>query len=188
MTTENVKGRTRQSASGGPLKVTSYAAVAAELGVARSTIARAKLRFVDAPRRDTESLHDIADWRAFFARHPEIRPRSAKARAEIVMAGGQLSKSEADEAWANERARKLKLANDEKEKILLRRETVDRAIVAALSGARSLLCQKMLNEWPFQMEGLSAPVIAERMKIEEQQIHDEMRKMLKAVPEMAKAS
>jgi hypothetical protein len=148
------------------------------------TISRARRRFADTPAQDNDGTHDVEAWRKWFSRHPEIRPASARARAEIVLSGDvRMSKGEADEAWANERARKLKLANDEKEKLLLRRETVERIITSAISGARSLLTQKMLNEWPFSLEGLTAPVIAERMKIEEAHIHEEMRKMLRAIPE-----
>lgn len=179
------KNTKRDPTPSAPIRVTSLAAIAAELGISRSLVHSARRRFPDTPRPDTKNTHSVEEWRSWFAHHPELRPRSPATRADLLEAGGtRMSKSQADEAWANERARKLKLANDEKERSLLKRDTVERVITSAISGARSLLVQKMLNEWPFSMEGLTAPVIAERMKIEEQQIHEEMRKMFRSIPEV----
>lgn len=162
-----------------PTIARSWASLAQALGINRRVLQRIRKLHPDHPKPSPGGAFKVKAWQEFLdglkqadpttTNEPDLTDKERKLRLEVEKLG--------------EAIRKARVENDEREGKLYPRVDVERTIISALSGARSLLVRKMVNEWPFVMAGRTAPEIAERMKIEEQQIHDEMRKMLASIPQ-----
>lgn len=159
----------------GPEFVRSYEELGAIFGPHRASFPRFRKQFKDAPKAKANGLHSVPEWRQFFTRHPECLVKAIAAGEADAVPGSRRAKIE-DEQW-----RKLKIANDHRDGILISKSEVGGKLRTLAETQRGICRQKLENEYPALIPGLTPEQRAELRKRGKELVDDLAKRMQRLV-------
>lgn len=140
--------------------VSSYEDLGRIFGPHRASFPRFRREFPDCPEPRADGRHPVADWRAFFERHPELLRRASS--PEAALAGDKLA---LETERLREQVRDLKIGNDIRAGAYAPRAQLAQELVTLATEQKTMLRQKLENEYPALLPGLDETQRAEARRL-----------------------